>query len=138
MSNGISQEILPVIDIDLPLDDASELTWVQSGVTVSNADGIGGRDNVVSASGLSNSNSNTVGVKLPDGFSFAAGDVLTYSVDVYSETAINPDMWLRNHASGLSPFATLYETEMAASTWTTITKTFTYEELEATALSKIG
>jgi len=120
-----------VIDIDLPLDDASELTWAQPGVTVSNADDIGGRDNVVMVAGLSNSNNNTAGVKLPEGFAFQAGDVLTYSLDVYSDAEINPDMWLRNHGSALNPFATLYEQTITASTWTTITKTFTFEELEA-------
>ena len=56
-----------VIDINLVLDDVSELTWVQPNVTVSNADGIGGRDAVVKAEGVANSNNNTVGVKLPDG-----------------------------------------------------------------------
>ena len=63
-----------VIDINAPLDDASELTWLaSSAVTVSNADGIGGRDDVVKAEGLANSNNNSVGVKLPDGFAFADG-----------------------------------------------------------------
>ena len=121
-----------VVDINLPIDDASELTWVaSSAVTVSNADGIGGRDNVVKAEGLANSNSNTVGVKLPDGFAFADGDVLTYSIDVYSESAINPDMWLRNHGSSLNPLATFYHEALVANTWTTITKTVTFAELEA-------
>ncbi|MBQ7986192.1 MAG: dockerin type I repeat-containing protein [Clostridia bacterium] len=118
-----------VVDIDLPLDDTNELTWVASGVTVSNADGIGGRDKVIKAAGLANGNNNTAGVKLPDGFAFAEGDILSYSIDVYSETAVNPDMWLRNHGSALTPFATFYESTISANTWTTITKTFTYEEL---------
>ena len=120
-----------VIDINLPLDDASELTWVaSSSVTVSNADGIGGRDDVVKVEGLANSNNNTAGVKLPDGFAFQKGDVLTFSVDVYSDSVINPDMWLRNHPA-LNPMAIFYEETIAANTWTTISRTATYDELEA-------
>jgi len=127
---SVAAETTNVINIDLPLDDASELTWVQPGVTVSNADGIGGRDSVVKVAGLSNSNNNTAGVKLPDGFAFKEGDVLTYSIDVYSEAAINPDVWLRNHSSGLNPFATFFEQTMATNEWVTVTKTFTYDEME--------
>ena len=121
-----------VIDINLPLDDASELTWVQSGVTVSNANEIGGRSNVVKAEGLANSNNNTVGVVLANNFKFLPGDVLTYSVDVYSETALNPDLWLRNHGSSLEPFTTFYSTNIAANTWTTVTKTVAYEDFGGT------
>ena len=120
-----------VIDYDLPLDDASELTWVASGVTVSNADGIGGRDDVVKAAGLADSNTNTVGVKLPDGFAFEENDVLTYSIDVYSETEINPDMAMRNHGTSLNPYVKFYEQTMATGEWVTITKTFTFAEIEA-------
>ena len=130
---SVAAETEYVIDINLPLDDASELTWVQPGVTVSNANEIGGRDAVVKAEGVANSNNNTVGVKLPDGFAFCEGDVLTYSLDVYSETAINPDLWLRNHGAGanLNPMAVFYGQPMATGEWITLTKTVTYDELEA-------
>ncbi len=120
-----------VIDINLALDDVSELTWKTNAVTLSNADGIGGRDKVIKAEGLANSNNNTVGVKLPDGFAFCEGDVLTYSLDVYSETAINPDLWLRNHGNSLNPMAVFYSQPMATGEWITLTKTVTYDELEA-------
>ncbi|MBQ7986419.1 MAG: hypothetical protein IJ304_04040, partial [Clostridia bacterium] len=126
---SVAAETENVIDINLPLDDASELTWVQPGVTVSNADEIGGRDNVLKAEGLANSNNNTAGIKLPDGFAFAEGDVLTYSVDVYSDTAINPDLWLRNHST-LNPMAVFYSPAMATNEWITLTRTVTFEELE--------
>ncbi len=120
-----------VVDINLPLDDASELTWVQTGVTVSNADGIGGRDKVIKAEGLANSNNNTAGIKLPDGFAFCEGDVLTYSLDVYSETAINPDLWLRNHGNSLNPMAVFYSQPITTGEWITVTRTVTYDQLEA-------
>ena len=103
---------------------------------LSNANGIGGRDKVVKVAGLKNSNSNSAGIKLPDGFAFEDGDVLTYSVDVYSGTAINPDMWLRNHAgSSLNPFATLFEQQMAANQWVTVTQTFTFSQLNEKAVA---
>ena len=122
-----------VIDIKAPLDAVSELTWVASAsVTVSEADGIGGRDNVLKAEGLANSNNNSVGIALPDGFYFTEDDILTYSVDVYTETANNPDMWLRNHdGSVLNPVGTFYHEALTTGTWTTITKTLTYSDMAA-------
>lgn len=119
-----------VINITQSLDSASELTWLASAnVKVSEADNIGGRNNVLKAEGLKNDNNNTVGVKIADGFAFQEGDVLTYSLDVYSTIAIKPDMWLRNHDSSLSPYATFFEQQINANKWVTVTKTFTYKEM---------
>lgn len=120
-----------LVDINLPIDDVSEITWTgSSAVTVSNADGIGGRDNVIKAEGLADSNNNTVGVKLADGFAFQDGDIISYSFDVYSETEINPDIWLRNHASGLKPFVSFYSGVMATNKWTTVARTVEFAELD--------
>ena len=121
---------IKVVDINAPLDSVSELTWVStSAVKVSEADGIGGRDNVLKVEGLTNSNNNTAGVKLADNFAFQKGDIITYSVDVYSETSINPDIWIRNHGSSLYPFATFYNGKVATNTWTTIARTIEFAEL---------
>ena len=80
--------------IKIEVNGANDISWTGSeNVTVSDANEIGGRDNVIKAEGLADSNNNTVGVKLGDEFAFQAGDVLKYSVDVYSATAINPDIW---------------------------------------------
>ena len=112
-------------------DEADEFTWVGgSAVTVTDNQTAGGRSGVVMATGLGNGNATTLGVVLGDNFAFQEGDVLTYSFDVYSETAGNANVWVRNHGSSLSPFATLYHS-VAANTWTTITKTLTFAELEA-------
>lgn len=130
----VSAAIEFVIDINLPLDDTSEITWIASdAVIISNANGIGGRNNVIKASTLANNNNNTVGVMLAKNFAFQEGDVLTYSVDLYAGTKINPDIWLRNHGSSLSPFATFYEPVMATNEWVTISKTFTFDQLEEKA-----
>lgn len=128
------------LNFDLPLDKASELTWVaSSAVTVKEVDGIGGRDNVLEVKGLANSNSNTAGVILGDNFKFEPGDVLEYSLDIYSNTAVTPDLWLRNHGAGnLEPFETLYHTALTAKKWTTITKTTTYEEWVASTENGAG
>ena len=65
-SDGIVSGDGKVVNIDLPLNDASELTWVQSGVTVSNATTpIAGRSGDVKAEGVANDNTKTVGVKSP-------------------------------------------------------------------------
>ena len=107
------------------------MTWIASeAVTVSSAD-VGGRTGVIKAEGIANSNSNTVGVKLGDNFAFAEGDILTYSVDVYSDTVTHPDVWLRNHSGDLTPFTTFYH-EVPTGEWTTITKTVAFDELGGT------
>ncbi len=119
-----------VINITQSLDYAEELTWLASAdVKVSEASSIGGRNNVLKVEGLKNHNNNTAGVKIADGFAFQEGDVLTYSLDVYSTTEIKPDMWLRNHDSSLNPYATFYEQQIDADEWVTVTKTFTYNDM---------
>lgn len=125
-----------IINIDTPLDSASELTWIASdAVTVSNTNGVGGRDKVLKVEGLANSNNNTAGLRFPDGFTFKEGDILTYSLDVYPNSAINPDIWVRNHNSSLAPFVTLFQESIPANTWTTITKKTTYEEMVQQSLA---
>ncbi len=114
--------------VSIVVEDASDITWLNGGAAA-DADGIGGRDGVIELSNLANSNDNTAGVKLPDGFAFQAGDTLTYSVDVYSN-GTQPDVWLRNQSGSLEPFTKFFH-EVTANTWTTITKTITTEELEA-------
>lgn len=121
------------VNINYPLNSSSELTWVQSGVTVSNASGIGGRNNVVKATGVANSNNNTVGVKLGGtGFAFQEGDVITYSVDYYTAANASPQMWLRRHTGTLEPFRSK-SFSVTGGTWTTLTETIPFESLGGTA-----
>ena len=119
-----------IINMYSSLDSASELTWLASdAVIVSEADSVGGRNDVLKVDGLANSNNNTAGVMFPNGFAFEEGDILTYSLDVYSSSAINPDIWLRNHdGSVLTPFTTFYHTQISTNTWTTITKEVKFED----------
>lgn len=121
------------VNIDYPLDVSTELTWVQSGVTVSNASGIGGRDNVVKATGVANSNTATVGVKVGgSNFAFQEGDVITYSVDYYTAANANPQIWLRRHTGTLEPFRNK-SFSVTGGTWTTLTETIPFESLSGTA-----
>lgn len=128
------------VNIDLPLDSTSELTWVQPGVSLSVANNIGGRNNVIEATGVINHNDNTVGVILDgNNFTFKEGDVLTYSVDYYSSSTTTVQMWLRRHGGGtitdsLQPFTAFYHTmSSSANTWKTLTKTVKYEDFGGTA-----
>lgn len=121
------------VSINYPLDSSSELTWVQSAVTVSDADGVGGRDNVVKATGVANSNTATVGVKLGgSNFAFQEGDVITYSVDYYTAANASPQMWLRRHTGTLEPFRSK-SFSVTGGTWTTLTETIPFESLGGTA-----
>ncbi len=126
------------ININAPFDTSSEATWVQPGVTVSNASGIGGRNNVVMATGVADDNNNTVGVKLGSGgFAFQEGDVITYSIDYYSTSSTKPQVWLRRHGGGsytssLQPFRSDSHT-ITAGQWNTLTKTINFSDLGGTA-----
>ena len=110
---------------------ASGFTMLGADVSVTGGQSIGGRDGVVKATGVENSNNGIVGVKLPDGFAFEADDIITYSVDVYSETEnYKPDIYIRDH-SDWNPMAVVFGKPTAANEWVTITKTLTVAELDA-------
>lgn len=128
MSMGVVSVSAAKKVVDIYVGDAYDVTWKGSdAVSVYNVNGIGGRDGVIRADGLSDNNLNTVGVKFPDGFAFQSGDVLTYSVDVYAESKINPNIWLRDHTD-LQTYAIFYY-QVPANTWKTITRTETFGEI---------
>jgi len=120
-------EYYNVIDFEAAIDDASEITHTGTNVSVENADGIGGRDNVVKATGVDSTNNGTAGVKFGGAdFKFEVGDIITYSFDYYAEEDSNPCIWLRKHTPTLTPFRGYIDTfNVEANAWTTLTKTLT-------------
>lgn len=122
-----------VVEIEAPLDDASELTWVTENVTVENAaEEIGGRTGVVKATGVANNNTSTVGMTIADNFAFQPGDTISYSVDVYLTSNATPNLWLRRHTGGLEPFNSNFKPALGTITagqWVTITHECAFENL---------
>lgn len=121
-----------VIDMNLSLEDASELTHIGKNVTVEAADGkIGDRLGVSKASGVANNNDSTVGVKIGDDFAFMPGDKIYYSVDIYADHAITPNLWLRRHTGDMEPFNSNFKPAVGsipANTWYTIEYSSEYDK----------
>ncbi len=110
---------------------ASDITWrgAASGATVTDSadPSSEGRGNVIKAVVAGGSNDNNVGFLLGNPYQFKEGDILTYSVDVYSATSVNPDVWLRDQ-TGLSTYK-YFDHTITAGKWTTISGSYSYSEL---------